>query len=455
LSRNADALPTHYRWNSIAFLVDSACFGGVVLTLIDPTSVLPAFVRQMTDSEFVVGLVSTIFNGGWLLPQLAVARLINDKPRKKPYMLVGMSGRVMFWIIALALWAGLARRPTAMLATFFTCLGLFATTDGVASVAWFDIIARAIPLRQRGRLIGLGQFISGLVGVGAGALVGAVLEQRPFPGNYALLFALAGAVLAPSAIALSLIREPPIENADPPAEGQAQAQGAKEKGNWMKILADPIFRRLVACRILVGMMGLCTSFYVVHAANELHLPQSVIGNFVIAQTLTGVGASVVLGLVSERWGPRYVARVGSAAAVAGPLFALVAHLASTSNPDGDWLAQAYPFVYVAIGVVNSTWMLGFTNYLLEIAPNEMRPAYVGLGNTILGVLTLAPIAGGWLLEATSYTVLFGTTAVATALGFLLTLGLKPPRSALPADEPSSKKQADETDKADQESASIR
>jgi MFS family permease len=136
--------------------------------------------------------------------------------------------------------------------------------------------------------------------------------------------------------------------------------------------------------------------------------------------------------------------------VAGPLFALVAHLTSTSNPSGDWLAQAYPFVYVAIGVVNSTWMLGFTNYLLEIAPNEMRPAYVGLGNTILGVLTLAPIAGGWLLEATSYTVLFGTTAVATALGFLLTLGLKPPRPALPADEP-----ADETDKADQESASIR
>jgi MFS family permease len=457
MSKHTETLPPHYRWNFGAFMVDYVCFG-LALTFASFSTVMPAFVGQLTDSAPVIGLVGTVFHGGWLLPQLAVARLINDKPRKKPYMLAGMSGRVMFWIIALALWAGLARRPTAMLVLFFTCLGLFATTDGVASVAWFDIIARAIPLRQRGRLIGLSQFISGLVGVGAGALVGAVLEQRPFPGNYALLFALAGAVLAPSAIALSLIREPPIEDADPLAEGQAQAQGekekgAKEKGNWAKILADPIFRRLIACRILVGMMGLCTSFYVVHAANELHLPQSVIGNFVIAQTLTGVGASVVLGLVSERWGPRYVARVGSAAAVAGPLFALVAHLASTSNSGGDWLAQAYPFVYVAIGVVYSTWMLGFTNYLLEIAPDEMRPAYVGLGNTITGVLALVPMAGGWLLEATSYTVLFGATAVTTAVGFLLTLGLKPPRPAVPADEPPSKKPADET--ADQESASIR
>jgi hypothetical protein len=76
LSKDTEALPTHYRWNSIAFLVDSICFGGVVLTLIDPTSVLPAFVRQLTDSEFVVGLISAIFRGGWLLPQLVAGRLM-------------------------------------------------------------------------------------------------------------------------------------------------------------------------------------------------------------------------------------------------------------------------------------------------------------------------------------------------------------------------------------------
>jgi hypothetical protein len=70
-------------------------------------------------------------------------------------------------------------------------------------------------------------------------------------------------------------------------------------------------------------------------------------------------------------------------------------------------------------------MLGFYNYLLEIAPASLRPSYVGLGNTILGVLTLAPTLGGWLLEATSYTVLFGVTAGLASLGTLIALGLKP------------------------------
>jgi hypothetical protein len=143
--------------------------------------------------------------------------------------------------------------------------------------------------------------------------------------------------------------------------------------------------------------------------------------------MAGMAASAVLGLVSERWGPRYVARIGSAAAAIGPLIALAAHLGGS----GGRLAQAYPSVYVALGIINSAWMMGFFNYLLEIAPDGMRAAYVGLGNTIMGLLTLVPIAGGWLLEATSYPTLFGLTAAIVAVGFLLTLGLKPPQRGAP------------------------
>jgi MFS family permease len=424
MSKHPEILPPHFRWNFGALMVDYVCFS-IALTFASLSSVMPAFVGQLTDSAPVIGLVSTIFNGAWLLPQLAVARLINDKPRKKPYVLAGISGRVLFWVIALALWTGLARYPMAMLLLFFTGLGLFAATDGFASVSWFDILARAIPLRQRGRLIGLSQFIGGIAGVGVGALVGLILEQRPFPGNYALLFTLAGAALVPSAVALSLIREPPIPNVDPTRGENGHTQ---TKEDWLKILSDPLFRHLVACRILIGMMGLSTSFYVVHASEVLRLPQSIIGSFVSAQTLAGVVASVLLGLISERWGPRYVARVGGAAAAAGPLFALLTHFTGAR-----WMIQAYPFVYVALGVINSAWMLGFTNYLLEIAPDGMRPTYVGLGNTILGVLTFVPLIGGWLLEATSYTVLFGATSLIVTAGFLLTLGLKPPPQTAPVE----------------------
>jgi MFS family permease len=414
VNKDSETLPPHFRWNFGAFLVDYVCFG-IALSFANPGSVLPAFVAQLTDSAPIIGLVETVFRGGWLLPQLAIARLVSDKPRKKPYLLAGLSGRISLFVMALAAWFGLAQYPTAMLIVFYVCLGIFASFDGLSSVPWFDIMARAIPLRRRGRLLGTGQVISGIAGVGAGILVGLILARQPFPQSYALLFALAGIALIPSFIALLLMREPEPEDIQPEIGPQA-------KGGWLNLLViDPAFRHLMACRVMIGMMGLTNTFYVVHAADELHLPESIIGQFVSAQTLAGVVAGIVLSLVTERWGPRYVIRVGTAAAVIGPLFALAADTVRS-----EWLVLAYPLVFAALGVVNSTWMMGFFNYLLEIAPDRLRPAYVGLGNTIMGVLTLAPMIGGWILDATSYRVLFGLTAALLTGSFALSLGLKPP-----------------------------
>jgi hypothetical protein len=283
-------------------------------------------------------------------------------------------------------------------------------------------------MKQRSRLFGLGQVISGIAGIGVGALVKLILgsPRLSFPANYALIFALTGLAFLPAFPAIFSLREPAPEDGEP----RTSPPG---RGDWLKpLVSHAALRRLVICRTLVGMIELCTSFYVGHARDVLHLPTSIIGDFVIAQTLAQIGASLTLSLVGERWDPRLATRIGAAVAVTGPLFALATDLAG-----GGWLVRGYPFVYVALGVVNSTWMLGFYNYLLEIAPKGMGSVYIGLSNTFVAIITLAPIAGGWLLETTSYPTLFAATAAVVGVGFLLTLGLKAPQSVVsptPAEE---------------------
>jgi MFS family permease len=421
VSENPKNLPPHYLWNFRAFLVDYISFS-IAFNFFNPNSILPAFVGELTDSALVVGSVSTVFSGGWLLPQLVSARIINDKPRKKPYLLAGISGRVVFWLVALGLGLGLGQKsPAAMLALFFTCLLLWAMTDGIGSVAWFEIMARAIPSKRRGRLLGTAQVVGGLAGIGVGALIGQILSHLSFPSNYTLMFALASTLLIPSTVALFLLRELPSSVTLPETDALAEEPRFRRLVTWLKLpFANPAFRHLMLCRIMVAMMGLATPFYVQHATKELALSQTIIGSFIIAQTIGGVAASALLGWVCERWGPRPVIRIGSAAAILGPLFALVVHLG------GSRLAPAYPLVYASLGTINSAWVMGFFNYLLEIAPEGLRPTYIGISNFVMGILTVVPVIGGWLLEATSYTVLFGSAAVLVAAGFLLTLGLKPP-----------------------------
>jgi hypothetical protein len=178
------------------------------------------------------------------------------------------------------------------------------------------------------------------------------------------------------------------------------------------------------------MVDLATAFYVGHAAGVLHMPERAIGTFVIAQTVGGIAASGLLGMASERHGAGMVIRLGSAATVLAPLFALATHQIRS-----DWLIQGYPFIFAILGALNAVRMLGFSNYILEIAPEETCPAYVGLANTLTGIVTIVPTLGGWLLQATSYTTLFAVSAVLVAAGFAVSLTLQLAHAQTPLSPP--------------------
>jgi MFS family permease len=417
--------PAHLQHNLVAFMVDLVLFG-VAISFVNPNTVMPAFVRTLTDSEPLIGLINSVLSATWLLPQLGVAAVITGKPRKKPYLIAAMfTGRPLYFLLGLAIWAGLARYPAAMLIAFFVCIGLFQMLDGTSAVPWYDMLARAVPITRRGRLLGTGQVIGGLLGIGVGVLVSLILSapQLPYPANFALLFALSSLTLFPAAVALSLVREPEAPGAAEPYQAAA-GLGEQLRQVWAR---DRNFRRLVASQWLVGLLSLALPFYVLHATDVVKLPEAALGWFVSAQMVGGIVAGVGLGWLTERKGPRPAIWLGALMALLSPLLALASHF-----EPGSLLAQAYPLIYLLIGATNSSRMLGALNYVLESAPKERIPLYVSLYNTLAGVLVPASFLGGVLLQATSYPVLFGVTAAGVAAGLWLSLGLDVPRRAEPA-----------------------
>ena len=411
-------LPPHFRHNFIAFLTDYVFFG-VAFSFVNLSTVLPAFVHELTDSEPLIGMINTVFSAGWLLPQMGVAALMSRRPRRKPYLIASIyAGRPLFLLLAVVTWARLTDYPTAMLTVLFLSLGLFTVLDGIASVAWFDILARAIPLDRRARLIGSGQLLSNSLGILAGLLVERVLQSAalPFPNNYALLFALSAAAHVPSVIALTLIREPL-------AEGEADREPLPLRHVLRQLGqvwgSDRDFRLLMGVRWLAGLMGLASSFYTLHATQVMGLPEGINGRFVSAQMIGGVIGGIGLGWLGTRRGPRPVILLSCITALASPLLALAIHLTGQAA-----LPLTYLLVYVFLGVYNGSLMTGHFNYLLEIAPPDQRALYVGLSNTLAGVLMPVSFLGGVLLRATSYPLLFAITAGGVSLGLLASLRLR-------------------------------
>jgi MFS family permease len=398
-------------------------FFGVGMALVSQTTVLPSFVSQLTDSAPLIGLSSTIITGAWLLPQLIAASYLADKDRKKPYLLLPTAvGRPVFWLLAGVLFLAGDRAPTLILGLFFIGLAVFMGTDALASVAWFDIFSEAIPPTRRGRLFGIGQVFSGLLTVGAGAVVNALLGPQgpPFPRNYALLFFLAGLSLFTSWLAMSFLREPVK-----PTQAERLSWSAFLPKLLTVLRENRTFSLVTALRLLAGLNGMALPFYVVYATEELHLGVEAIGLFLSSQVVGSILAGFVWGYLNERSGSKIVIQCSVVMALASPLLALL--MGPIAPLTGASAIYVYSLIFVAIGALNSSFMPGFLNFVLELAPSEERPTYIALTNTLCGVLLVVPFLGGWLLQATSYPILFTAAAGGVALALVLTFRLEEPR----------------------------
>jgi MFS family permease len=410
------------RRNLVALLIDYVLFGAG-LSFIGMSTVLPTFVRLFTDSAPVIGLVTTVWNGAWLIPQLAAANAINHLPRKKPALLrMGFLGRISMFPIALALMLGLWQWPGWMLTLFFAMLTLFWVSDAYCSIAWFDIVGKSVPANRRGRLFGAGQVGASLLAIGIGAFVRWILSaQGPgFPASYAWLFALSSITLLLALGALATIHEP-LEEVN------------EERLGWRSYVPRLIqvlkeqhtYRNVIIAWLLCGLSSMATPFYVLYATDRLGLGAESVGVFIIAQTIGGLLGSLGLGALAERRGSGAVIRMTVVVTITAPLAALALYFI----PPANWTSTAYMWVFIVLGIIGSSSMLGWQNYMLGLAPPGQRPTYMGLSNTLAGLLVLAPVMGGWLLGETSYLVLFTAAVIGPMLAWAIAMRLPASQSA--------------------------
>ena len=424
MTHNHPIARRHLRRNWIAFFGDYIFFG-IGLTFASTSTILPAFAAALTDNKILIGATSAIWTGGWLLPQIFAARWLSDKPRKWPIMFWGeLIGRPIFILFVLWLLITGARYPTLTLIFFFITITYFVMTDAVVALAWFDMMGKALAPETRGRMIGIGQVVTGLAALGAGALIRyAFSDSGPiFPYNFALILGLASAAFTISQISCALIVEPPEAVADVrPTIREYLPQLI------LMLRDDQAFRRVTLVRLLAGLGTLASTFYVLYATQVLNLPPSSIGLFAGAATVGTALAGILLGFVADRVGTHRVVQIISWCQFAVPVLALLFHLGVFGSATGI----LFPILYVLLGIFDGSVLLGFLNYVLEISPPGQRPTYMGLTNTLSGLLVLVPLAGGWVLEHASYPLLFSLAAVGTLAGAVLALGLPSPKRPAP------------------------
>lgn len=418
----AGEVERNFRWNFSVNLLDIS-FIMLGLSLVSRETVIPLLVSTLTSSTVAIGLVPAIYSLGMYLPQMIGASVAAGMPRKKRFVAwIGALGeRLPYLLAGLAVLLLAEHAPTAALVAVVVLFGISGASAGFATPAWFDMIAKVIPVRRRGLFTGVGHGLGALMGVAGAALIGVVLHHWPYPQSFVLLFVLAFGAMAVSWVGLALNREPAgiaLRVRVPLTRYVRQLPGVLQN--------DRNFARYIGVMAVVRGGTMATAFFLVVGVQRLQLDGAAVG------LLTGVliGCQALLnpiwGLIGDRWGHRVVLAGGALALALG---AAVAGLALS------WPALVLAFIL--LGAFLAADSASFLTIIPEFCADADRPTYIGLANTLLAPATaLAPLLGGWLAAELGYPPMFAIAALLAALGAsLLLLVVREPRWAQAVHDP--------------------
>ncbi len=396
---------TNFRWNFTVNTVDLS-FYTFGFTLVSQATVLPLLVSHLTSSKLLIGLIPATYSLGYLLPQLLTANFTESLRRKLPFLTLvgGLVERTPFLWIGLVVWLLAKPSPTITLVAFFVLLATTAAGNGLCNPAWYDMIAKAIPVRRRGLWAGVSNSLGAFMGIAGAAVAGRILIEKPFPDNFALCFLLTSAAMLISWFGLAANRE-----AVSPTFKPVIGLGKYLSQLPAVLRRDNNYVHFLIGRSVANLGGMAAGFFMVYGVERFSLGGADAG--ALTAVLVGSQAllNLLLGNLADRRGHKLVLMLGTF------IMALAAIAA--------WMATSPAWLYVAFALLGASLAadtVSGMNIILEFCAAEDRPTYIGLTNTLLApAKILSPILGGWLATLMGYSPMFLVALGVSVLGGLL------------------------------------
>lgn len=382
---------------------------------IDTSTIVASLVHGLTGSTFAVGAAAAIAHYGWLFPQLFVAHIAQARTYRMPLYRLGAFGRVGCLAgLAALLWLGgdLPRGP--LITGFFVMWTAYAFVGGIVAAPYNDIVARAVPSARRSRLLAVRFFGGGVLALGVAALAHRALEATdglPFTAGYAMIFLLGAALLAGSATAFSTAVEPPA----PPSRTHSNFRAFLADGLHV-FREDQRFRRFLAAQWLGGAAAMALPFYILQPGRIEGSQTTDVALLLGVQTAGMLISNPLWGWWGDRLGKLSLLLLVAGLKGLAPVLTLAWLVLGVA--DREITLLWFGVVFFLLGADGNGGIIAQLGYLMEISPDERRPAYSGYFNMLAAPAALLPMLGAVLVGVFSYTVLFACSLAAALLHFL-------------------------------------
>ena len=359
--------------------------------LVNVPTFIPAYLLILSGgSNFVVGLALFFQGLGQAVTPIWGANVISYRKRVVPIAIaIGFIMRTNILFIGLA---GLYFSNQLTLVLVILFLGLFGLAEGMQGVVFNYLTSKILPLRLRGRLMGLRNFFGGLSASIFALFVGDYLvgNQDKLEG-YSYSFIIAFFISIFGLISLVMIREPA-----PPEIGKKQSFPEQLKAISVFLRKDPNFRFFFWARTVATMGKMTLPFYVLYAGQEVGFSGYFLGVLTSVFTLSHTFSNLLWGPMADLRGFRLVF-----------LSSIIFWILSTSV---YFFSVSFAASIVVFSVVGAS-ISGFENssraIVLEFGTLKERPNLIATTNTAAQIAgALGPLLGGLIASWLGYKAVF-------------------------------------------------
>lgn len=377
----------------------------LVNAFLDPAVVMVVFAAQLTDSNFLLGLVGVVRAASWLLPQLWMSGYIQSVRRVMwIYRYTALFRASMLLVLLVAVLT--VKHAGLLLLVFMFCITSEQLAAGVAGLPFLEIVAKVIPAARRGVFFSWRMTLGALLAVGGGLLVRVLLDSQSawaFPVNFVIIFGSANAFAIMAMLAwIGFVDEP-----DGEPEGLRKGMGTQLRRAFQALRIDANYRAYIQARVsFLLVIGVVTPFVTVYAKTGFAVPAETLATYLAITAIFGLIGTTLAGWTSARWGNRVLVQLGAGL---GMLALLMVVLAAPLGLGTEIAGVYFGVVFALMALRNGTLNIALLALNLNVAPVDKRPLYVGFSNTMGGLFMLLGSAAGALVDVVGFEIFFVLT----------------------------------------------
>ncbi len=369
-------------------------------------TIYPVFLKELGANAVAIGAVPVLWTIGVNIPMAFMLHFFKPQAAFKPAMaLYGFLHRFFFLVSGIAALLLIGNISTRLAVPIFLfLLSLTAVFGSFGGLPWFQVFTKTVPVKLRGRLMGVRQLIGALLGIASGYCVSVIIKSFYFPFNFALLFFAACLFTMVSFWSLARIEEISVnEIASEPPKSFNVIEEAKKL-----LRQNKNYRNYVVTDALLLMSTSGVAFFSVHAIEKFHLSASYAGTFTVFVMIGNIIGNVVFGYLADTFGHKVNLLFFAISSALSSLLALIV-------PD----VSLYSLVFVLMAFHLQILGISRLPFVAEMCSESERPLYVGILNTLTAPSVFVGVLFGLLVPSYGYSIIFLITTLLAISGFFV------------------------------------